>query len=845
MRRLIISICTMFIASQMFAQEAYKNLENKIEKWMSDLESELIVPATKSLKSTDFHEYQYSIDGHFKKGMPQDGSRIIIKDFRNAMILCGVASNYMGQTYVKGFMNVNGKSTTYGTFCVSNTSLGFITNKAKIATELQIKDAEILFCKGSCFSCPAIVSVDASCIALDATGASKDYAGLSCPVRQSDIHSLGDVNMNELLLAASENCSIEWKNSRTFNGTLKISLSEDGKVNIMTLEGDEDNIPFGDAVKVSVKRDGNFVKMKKVYRPEHKLVSEELCVPAALINDENIRNKRFYYQNATDICIENRDGSKYQGKCKISVKDAKNEDGFTPIITMTMGTYTYSNGDMFAGDMSREKCGGIPVSGIMKFADGSYKFGNWISVHGLSKSQISKLESYENPSQVRKAAEIYEWANKYTVYKSDQLIEFFSPDDENISYINCDEVLYEKDTQWYICNRKHNGINKTVFEFKVDSYGRRVNEIVYDYDNYTQKYRPKYMNHFELYSNGEVKTIRTYHYDSEKIYLVINCYSDGTLKSAYRYCTGNRGKLILRLAKEFDYGSIFEDFSTVQYDLNGNYEKKVNWRIGENRYSSAMVNFTPEALDIRQLTKVPIGNDYYRFSGKVEEPSDEEKETVQIHAILFNILSGKKEVVADHLFYPMYRRYPMPPIRDKAAMLDYYDIIFTDELKQRIVENCEIHSIGWRGMAICDCLMSGMTYDDGFKIYDINLESPEEKALWEKAIENRKAQLHPSIQKFIYPCDIIHTKKFTIMIDKVSEKEDGYRYACWKAGSDFKEKPRLVLYNGTLDIVGSMQLFRYSFSNKAYDYIIDQSLGSLFVYENGKLILEDEIIAIE
>ena len=83
------------------------------------------------------------------------------------------------------------------------------------------------------------------------------------------------------------------------------------------------------------------------------------------------------------------------------------------------------------------------------------------------------------------------------------------------------------------------------------------------------------------------------------------------------------------------------------------------------------------------------------------------------------------------------------------------------------------------------------------------------------------------------------------MIDKVSEKENGYRYACWRAGSDFKDKPSLVLYDGTLELEGSMMLFRYSFSNKIYDYIIDQSLDCLLVYKNGELILEDEIIAVE
>ena len=126
----------------------------------------------------------------------------------------------------------------------------------------------------------------------------------------------------------------------------------------------------------------------------------------------------------------------------------------------------------------------------------------------------------------------------------------------------------------------------------------------------------------------------------------------------------------------------------------------------------------------------------------------------------------------------------------------------------------------------------------------IHMESAEEKALWEKAMVERKANLHPSVQDCIEPIRIYRTKKFTIMIDKVSEKETGYRYACWRAGTDMKDTPSLVLYNGTVDVQGSIRLTNYTFTNNIYKYVVDEVEG-LFVYKNEKLILKDDIISIE
>ena len=57
-----------------------------------------------------------------------------------------------------------------------------------------------------------------------------------------------------------------------------------------------------------------------------------------------------------------------------------------------------------------------------------------------------------------------------------------------------------------------------------------------------------------------------------------NFFSDGKLRSAYQYSRGNTGENILRKSKESHptYGG----YTCKLYDLNGNYERSIDWKIG-------------------------------------------------------------------------------------------------------------------------------------------------------------------------------------------------------------------------------------------------------------------------
>ena len=109
-------------------------------------------------------------------------------------------------------------------------------------------------------------------------------------------------------------------------------------------------------------------------------------------------------------------------------------------------------------------------------------------------------------------------------------------------------------------------------EFAVDDKGYRKWEKVFE------KGTPTYINEFTWYSNGVVKSIKSYTYDTKQIYLACNFFSDGKLRSAYQYSIGNNGKNILRKSKESH--PTLGGYTCKLYDLDGNYERSIDWDIG-------------------------------------------------------------------------------------------------------------------------------------------------------------------------------------------------------------------------------------------------------------------------
>ena len=149
----------------------------------------------------------------------------------------------------------------------------------------------------------------------------------------------------------------------------------------------------------------------------------------------------------------------------------------------------------------------------------------------------------------------------------------------------------------YIC-RSREDAEDVYLEVKVDGSGKHIQEIVY------KSGVPTYINVFTWYSNGVIESIKSYSYDTKLIYLSCNFFSDGSIRSAYKYGPGNNGDNILRKSKESHprYGG----YTSRLYDLNGDFERSVTWEIGEEMsygfFSSGRVMLDPLPLDLSGFT---------------------------------------------------------------------------------------------------------------------------------------------------------------------------------------------------------------------------------------------------
>lgn len=577
------------MASPLFGQEDYFKLRYEIYEWMSSTRKDQKISEDTYPKAIEYPEYGYSIVGYFKKGVLQDSTSVAICGSGKSFKLSGVVT---GTTYVKGVKEEADGVCTYGIFKVSNFQDGSVVSKVKKAGELRISEEDVQYYEGYYNDCPAILSVRQNCIAVDGKTGGRNFIGLHCPVKKSDITFIGYRNLKELLLTVSGGCRIEFDGGYKFSGKLQPILQENGYVAFRHLEGEKTNTPDGYAEE-SVRRDGKFVKMLRIYKPYNKVVSEELTVPTSLISDENLWNTKMYYQNAKEICYKYKDGSIYSGKFEVDIVDSADGKMSSITVKSTEGTYTFGNGDVFTGDISGRYYGGTPVDGVTNFVDGTSARGNWLLKYDLTQEQLDSLASKKNPTEIRKQAEKYQFSNTYIKYESPWSVEYFSPENVaryDIGHYN-DVLLYNKKTGWYSYDGK--------LDFKVDSYGRHLEEIVY------ANGQPEYINVLTWYSNGEIQSIKSYHYDTKQIYLVINFFSDGSFKNAYQYEIGNDGKTILRKSKEAHptYGG----FVTKQYDLDGNYEKTIKWGIGEGVdtiFGEFRPHYAPDQLRLEYLEQI-------------------------------------------------------------------------------------------------------------------------------------------------------------------------------------------------------------------------------------------------
>ena len=209
----------------------------------------------------------------------------------------------------------------------------------------------------------------------------------------------------------------------------------------------------------------------------------------------------------------------------------------------------------------------------------------------------------------------------------------------------------------------------------------------------------------------------------------------------------------------------------------------------------------------------------------IGQNSELKKEQIQSIQKLLNTFKTKnKTKIADLIYYPLRREYPLKDVNDKNDFIQRFDDIFDNEFLDRVLKSKinDWSEVGWRGVMLDN---GTLWIDDDGKIVTINYQSPKEKQLLANAIQADKNQLPKSLQNFEKPLYLVFTKNYKIRIDKKSEGI--YRYAAWKIKNQ-KNEPDIIIENGVLEFQGSGGNHTITFKNNGYTYTVSiNELGTV------------------
>ena len=577
MRKLIFALLLCNCMSAI-SQTTFDAIEAEIRSWYSENQSTFALNS-KTPRIKKFPMQHYSIEGVFSKGILCEGTIAKFYDISSLtpkLLLEGKVNYYATSLIIDGikyYSTPAGTNKIFGSFYVYNQDDYSMIYKAKKAGDLKIKCQNAAYLEGFYLQCPVIVRLvgNNSSVYIDGKTGGRGYSFLSAVIPNITLNDDDSFDIYQMLLQAKDNVMMCWKDGTTFKGRVKPTPREDGAIIFQILEGQKTGMTVGPK-RITVSRDNGKIVYSQDNSEDNKLLSNEtlLVKDDGKLSDVDFWNLEKIYNLCYLAKWTYRNGNYFEGTIKtvVTPNEGKNTSTFTS--TATKGVFKYSNGDRFEGDISSKTVGPFFVDGTTIFKDGSKVKGNWLEKFRLNKNQWEKVNKCLNPSEAKALAQKLMHSNSYPKYEYSGLIEYFDPSDEKRNSTWTSYIIYDKAKNRYTC--KYRDSQKVVLEFAVDNKGQRKWEIVFENG------KPTYINEFTWYSNAVVESIKSFLYDTRKIYLSCNFFSDGKLRSAYQYSRGNTGENILRKSKESH--PTYSGYTCKLYDLNGNYERSIDWKIG-------------------------------------------------------------------------------------------------------------------------------------------------------------------------------------------------------------------------------------------------------------------------
>lgn len=568
------------------SQTTFDAIDTSVKNWCNQNLS-VLVQDSRSPKNVNFPLKHYSIEGVISKGVLCEGTIVRIYDTSSLdpmLLLEGRVTYKAGRLIINGIKYVKSSEATlklYGSFYVYNSDSYSMNYKAKKAGNLVIKNKNVSYLEGFYLKCPVIVSlVDGiSSIYVDGKTGGRGYTFLSAKIPGITLDD-DYFDSHQILLRAKDDVVIRRENGTVFEGSVQPIITKDSIITFVPLEGRITGMATGPKAISVVRENGNIVYSQD-YDANHEFLANETL----LVRDNGSLREDEYWNLARiyDLCHLARwnykNGNNFEGTIKTTVTTDETTNTMSFKLTATKGVFKYPNGDRFEGDISSKTVGPFFIDGTTYFADGSKVEGNWLEKYQLDNNQWEEVYRSMNPSEAKALAEKLRHKNFYIEYRYSGYIEYFDPIEEKQRIAWGEYIQYDKIKKQYTCKYKRDS-KETLLVFAVDDKGYRKWERVFE-DG-----KPTYVNQFKWYSNGIVESIKSYSYDTREIFLSCNFFSDGELRSAYQYGRGNTGENILRKSKESH--PTLGDYTSKLYDLNGNYERSIDWKIGILRGESLL-----------------------------------------------------------------------------------------------------------------------------------------------------------------------------------------------------------------------------------------------------------------
>ena len=571
--RKIISVLLLCNCISVLSQTTFDAIEADVRSWSNE-HMETFVLNSKSPKTIEFPTQRYSIEGVISKGVLCEGTIAKFYDISSLapnLLLEGKVTYNASRLVIDGIKYENtprGTNKIYGSFYVYNMNDYSMNYKAKKAGNLRIKCQNASYLEGFYLQCPVIVSLidGSSTVYVDGKTGGRGYAFLSALIPGITLNDDDSFDIYQILLQANDDVTMCWENGIMFRGRVKPMPREDGTIVFYTLDGQKTGMTTGPKRITVSRKNGNIVCTQEDNDDNELLSKETMYVrDDGTLSEMDYWNTGKIYENCYLAQWTYRNGNYFEG----SIQSTVTADVVSSMATN--GVFKYPNGDRFEGDVSSKSVGPFFVDGTTFFADDSKVKGNWLEKYKLNNNQWEKVYKCLNPSEAKVLAQKLMQNNYYPEYEYSESIEYFDPTaEERGSIWGRYIIIYDKTKKRYTC--KYRDSKETLLEFAVDNNGYRKWEIVF------KNGTPTYINEFTWYSNGIVESIKSYSYNTKKIYLSCNFFSDGNLRSAYQYGRGNTGENILRKSKESH--PTIGGYTSKLYDLNGNYERSIDWDIG-------------------------------------------------------------------------------------------------------------------------------------------------------------------------------------------------------------------------------------------------------------------------